>query len=73
MHIAHVRREPSLLESLNQDKERSNSRVRIPSMERTVSSNIPARVSHPTIKSDVCRVTNLRVNSDHRRITAYLF
>lgn len=26
MHIAHVRREPSLLESLNQDKERSNGR-----------------------------------------------
>jgi len=72
-HIAHVRREPSLLESLSQDKERSNGRVRIPGMGRTISSNIPARVAHPMIKSNVCRVINLRVNSDHRRITAYLF
>ena len=73
MHITHVRREPSLLESLNQDKGRSNGRVRIPGVERTISSNIPVRVSHPMIKSDVCRITNLRVNSDHRRVTAYLF
>ena len=58
MHIAHVRREPSLLESLSQDKERSNGRVRIPSMERTISLNIPARISHPTIKSNVCRLAN---------------
>ena len=73
MHIAHGRREPSLLESLNQDKERSNGRVRIPGMERTISSNTFVRVSHLTIKSNVCRVTNRRANSDHRRITVYLF
>ena len=73
VHIAHIRREPSLLESLSQDKEWSNGRVRIPGMERTISSNIPARVSHPTIKSNVCRVINRRVNSDHPRITAYPF
>jgi len=73
MHIAHVRREPSLLESLSQDKERSNGIVHIPGMERTINSNIPARVSHPAIKSNVCRVINRRVNSDHHRITAYLF
>ena len=73
MHIAHVRREPSLLEPLNHDKERSDGGVRIHGMERTVSSNIFVRVSHPTIKLNVRRVTNCRVNSDHRRITAYHF